>query len=120
MRKLTLATRRSALALTQSRTIARALMQAVPGLVVTELELVTSGDKILDKPLQSVGGKGLFVKELEEALLDGRADFAVHSLKDIPAEVAPGLVIAAERLPIHIANRLQVCRRLRSDLDRIH
>jgi hydroxymethylbilane synthase len=92
--RLTLATRRSALALAQSRAFARALEAAVPGLAVDELQVVTSGDKTQDKPLQDIGGKGLFVKELEEALLDGRAHFAVHSIKDVPAELAPGLVIA--------------------------
>jgi hydroxymethylbilane synthase len=92
--RLTLATRRSALALAQSRAFARALESAVAGLAVDELELVTAGDRTQDKPLVDIGGKGLFVKELEEALLDGRAHFAVHSIKDVPAELAPGLCIA--------------------------
>jgi hydroxymethylbilane synthase len=92
--ELTLATRRSKLALTQSRAFARDLVAAVPGLVIKELEIVTSGDKTQDRPLQDIGGKGLFIKELEEALLDGRADFAVHSIKDVPAELAPRLAIA--------------------------
>jgi hydroxymethylbilane synthase len=91
--RLVLATRRSQLALAQSRAFARALEAAVPGLVVEELQVVTSGDKIQDRSLQEVGGKGLFVKELEEALLDKRADFAVHSIKDVPAEVAPGCAL---------------------------
>jgi hydroxymethylbilane synthase len=94
MTTLTLATRRSALALAQSRAFARALEAAAPELRVEELQLVTSGDKTQDRPLQDIGGKGLFVKELEEALLDGRAHFAVHSIKDVPSELAPGLVIA--------------------------
>ncbi|HVK65141.1 MAG TPA: hydroxymethylbilane synthase [Polyangium sp.] len=93
MTRLNLATRRSALALAQSRAFARALVEASPGLEVGELEIVTSGDKITDRPLQEVGGKGLFVKELEEALLDGRAHFAVHSYKDVPAVIPDGLVI---------------------------
>ncbi|MDI1446625.1 hydroxymethylbilane synthase [Polyangium sp. 6x1] len=93
MTRLILATRRSALALAQSRAFARALVEASPGLDVGELEVVTSGDKITDRPLQEVGGKGLFVKELEEALLDGRAHFAVHSYKDVPAVIPDGLVI---------------------------
>lgn len=93
--KLVLATRRSALALAQSRAFARTLIAAVPGLEIEELLVVTSGDKTQDKPLQDIGGKGLFIKELEEALLDGRADFAVHSIKDVPAEVPPSLVLAA-------------------------
>jgi hydroxymethylbilane synthase len=92
--RLTLATRRSALALAQSRAFARALEGAVAGLAVDELQLVTAGDRTQDKPLVEIGGKGLFVKELEEALLDGRAHFAVHSIKDVPAELAPGLCIA--------------------------
>jgi hydroxymethylbilane synthase len=91
---LTLATRRSKLALAQSRAFARELEAATPGLRIAELEIVTSGDKTQDKPLQDIGGKGLFIKELEEALLDGRADFAVHSIKDVPAELAPNLFIA--------------------------
>ncbi len=93
MTRLILATRRSALALAQSRAFARALVAATPGLEVGELEVVTSGDKITDRPLVEVGGKGLFVKELEEALLDGRAHFAVHSYKDVPAQIADELVI---------------------------
>ncbi len=92
--RLILATRRSALALAQSRAFARALMQASPGLQIDELEVFTTGDKITDRPLFEVGGKGLFTKELEEALLDGRAHFAVHSLKDVPGEIAPQFAIA--------------------------
>ncbi len=92
--RLTLATRRSQLALAQSRAFARSLEAATPGLTVDELLVVTSGDKTQDKPLQDIGGKGLFIKELEEALLDGRAHFAVHSIKDVPAELAPGLALA--------------------------
>ena len=92
--RLTLGTRRSALALAQSRAFARALEAATPGLAIDELLVVTSGDKTQDKPLQDIGGKGLFIKELEEALLDGRAHFAVHSIKDVPAELAPGLALA--------------------------
>jgi len=93
--KLILATRRSALALAQSRAFAATLAAAVPGLSIEELHVVTSGDKTQDKPLQDIGGKGLFIKELEEALLDGRADFAVHSIKDVPALIADSLVLAA-------------------------
>ncbi|MCC6559542.1 MAG: hydroxymethylbilane synthase [Polyangiaceae bacterium] len=92
--RLTLATRRSALALAQSRAFAAALRAAVPGLELDELEVVTSGDRTQDRPLQDIGGKGLFIKELEEALLAGRADFAVHSIKDVPAEIAPALALA--------------------------
>jgi hydroxymethylbilane synthase len=92
--ELTLATRRSKLALAQSRAFAKTLVAANPGLDVRELEVVTSGDRIQDRRLQDIGGKGLFIKELEEALFDGRADFAVHSIKDVPAELAEGLTIA--------------------------
>jgi hydroxymethylbilane synthase len=91
--RLVLATRRSPLALAQSRAFARSLEAANPGLTIEELHIVTSGDRTQDKPLQDIGGKGLFIKELEEALLDGRADFAVHSIKDVPAELAPSLAI---------------------------
>lgn len=93
--KLVLATRRSALALAQSRAFAKTLAGGTPGLAIEELLVVTSGDKTQDKPLQDIGGKGLFIKELEEALLDGRADFAVHSIKDVPAVIADSLVLAA-------------------------
>jgi len=92
--RLVLATRRSALALAQSRAFAETLKRAVPRMEIEELQIVTSGDKTQDRPLQDIGGKGLFIKELEEALLDRRADFAVHSIKDMPAEIAPALAIA--------------------------
>ncbi len=90
--KLVYATRRSALALAQSRALVRALQRHHPSLETDELQIVTSGDLIQDRPLSEVGGKGLFVKEIEEALLERRADFAVHSMKDVPAEVPAGLV----------------------------
>lgn len=92
--RLIVATRRSALALAQARAFLHALCAANPGLEVEELHVVTSGDRIQDRPLYEAGGKGLFVKEIEEALLDGRADFAVHSMKDLPAALPPGLEIA--------------------------
>lgn len=91
---LTFATRKSALALAQSRAFASGLANKNPGLSVGELHITTSGDRFQDQRLQDIGGKGLFIKELEEALLDGRADFAVHSIKDVPAELWPGLHIA--------------------------
>ncbi len=84
-------TRGSALALWQARWVQDRLQAAHPGLRVELVTFKTRGDKILDVPLAKVGGKGLFVKELEEALLDGRADLAVHSMKDVPAEFPPGL-----------------------------
>jgi hydroxymethylbilane synthase len=92
--ELTLATRRSKLALAQSRAFARLLESETAGLTVHELEIVTSGDRHQEVRLQDIGGKGLFIKELEEALYDRRADFAVHSIKDVPAQVAPRLVLA--------------------------
>jgi hydroxymethylbilane synthase len=93
-RTLTYATRRSALALAQCRAFVARLLAIEPLLETSELQVVTSGDRIQDRPLSEVGGKGLFVKEIEEALLEGRADFAVHSMKDVPGELLPGLVIA--------------------------
>lgn len=90
-----IATRRSRLALAQTRYVSTELKQRTPGLEIEEVQIETRGDQILDKPLAEVGGKGLFVSEVEAALLDGRADIAVHSMKDMPAELADGLVIAA-------------------------
>jgi len=90
-----IATRRSALAKWQANHVASLLRDQEPGLEVRLLELMTRGDKILDVPLAEVGGKGLFVKEIEDALLRGDAEVAVHSMKDLPAELAPGLTIAA-------------------------
>ena len=95
MTTLRLATRRSKLALAQARAYARELCRVNPGVTVEELHVVTSGDRIQDRSLQAIGGKGLFIKEVEEALLDGSADIAVHSIKDVPAELAPGLKLAA-------------------------
>src|SRR5882762_4013950 len=93
-KKLVLATRRSALALAQSRAFARELERITPGLTVEELQVVTTGDKVQSVPLAEVGGKGLFTKEIEEALAKGEADFAVHSFKDVPADLADAFVIA--------------------------
>lgn len=92
--RLRIATRGSDLALTQSRHIAARIERELR--VGVELVVLrTTGDRITDRPLARIGGKGLFVKEIEEALLDGRADVAVHSAKDIPVRIAPGCVIAA-------------------------
>jgi hydroxymethylbilane synthase len=91
--RIVMATRRSALALAQSRAFARAVVAATPSVSVSELLMVTSGDKTQDKSLQDIGGKGLFIKELEEAVFEGFADFAVHSIKDVPTEIAPGLAL---------------------------
>lgn len=95
MMKLTLATRKSQLALAQARAWYATLCAAHPGLEIEELHVVTTGDRITDRPLQDIGGKGLFLKEIEEALLAHQAHFAVHSIKDVPAELAPGLTLAA-------------------------
>ena len=86
-----IATRESPLALWQAEFIKAELEQAHPGLKVELLGMTTKGDQILDSPLSKIGGKGLFVKELETALLDGRADIAVHSMKDVPMEFPEGL-----------------------------
>jgi hydroxymethylbilane synthase len=91
---LTVATRRSALALAQCRAFVAHLGALHPTLEVRELPIVTSGDRIQDRPLADIGGKGLFVKEIEDALLDRRADFAVHSIKDVPGLLPDGLSIA--------------------------
>jgi len=93
MNKLTIATRGSALALWQANHIKDRLEAKHPGLSVDLLKIKTKGDKILDVPLAKVGGKGLFVKEIEEALLDGRAQLAVHSMKDVPTELPDGLEV---------------------------
>jgi hydroxymethylbilane synthase len=93
MPRLVYATRRSPLALAQCRAFCAALRAATPGLELVEEQIVTSGDRIQDRPLSEVGGKGLFVKEIEEALLERRADFAVHSIKDVPGALPPGLAL---------------------------
>jgi hydroxymethylbilane synthase len=92
-RTLRIATRKSELALWQANHVADLLRERHHGLQVELLPMVTQGDVILDKPLAQIGGKGLFLKELERALLDGAADIAVHSMKDVPVEEAPGLVV---------------------------
>ena len=92
--KLRIATRRSDLALVQARRVAGSIAKAL-GVEVELVPLQTTGDRLKEARLADVGGKGLFVKEIEEALLDRRADVAVHSAKDLPAELAPGLRLAA-------------------------
>jgi len=89
-----IATRQSPLALWQAEHVASRLQQAFPGLKTELVKMVTRGDKILDAPLAKVGGKGLFVKELEQGMLEGRADIAVHSMKDVPVEFPEGLHLA--------------------------
>ncbi|WP_320170962.1 hydroxymethylbilane synthase [Maridesulfovibrio sp.] len=93
MRKITIATRGSKLALWQAEHISDLLREEYPGIDVQLLKIKTKGDKILDVPLAKVGGKGLFVKEIEEALLEKRADLAVHSMKDVPTELPEGLEV---------------------------
>ena len=89
-----IATRKSPLALWQANWVKSQLEAADPDRTVSLVRIKTTGDKITDVPLAKVGGKGLFVKEIEEALLDGRADLAVHSMKDLPVEIPAGLHIA--------------------------
>jgi hydroxymethylbilane synthase len=91
---LCIGTRGSVLALWQAEWVRAQLLEAHSGLTVELMVIKTTGDKILDVPLAKVGGKGLFVKEIEEALLDKRADLAVHSVKDVPAELPEGLHLA--------------------------
>jgi hydroxymethylbilane synthase len=94
-RRLTIATRESALALWQARHVKSRLEALYPRATVELLGLTTQGDQILDRPLSAIGGKGLFIKELEVAMADARADLAVHSLKDVPMEVPEGFALAA-------------------------
>lgn len=90
---LVIATRASPLALAQAELVKAALTSANPGLDVSLARVKTSGDRFTDRPLSEIGGKGLFTKEIEEALLDGRADIAVHSMKDVATELPGGLII---------------------------
>lgn len=92
---LRIATRKSALAVAQTTLAADALVSANPGLAYELVPMTTEGDRRLDRSLSSFGGKGVFIKELEVALLEGRADIAIHSLKDMPAEVMPEFRLAA-------------------------
>ncbi|QTT86225.1 hydroxymethylbilane synthase [Pseudomonas chlororaphis] len=90
-REIRIATRKSALALWQAEHVKARLEAAHPGLIVTLVPMVSRGDKLLDSPLSKIGGKGLFVKELETALLENEADIAVHSMKDVPMDFPEGL-----------------------------
>ncbi|MFL9609675.1 hydroxymethylbilane synthase [Methylobacillus sp. Pita2] len=94
-KKLVIASRESALAMWQARHIQGRLQALYPETEVSILGMTTTGDQILDSPLARIGGKGLFVKELEQALADGRADLAVHSMKDVPMHLPPGFALAA-------------------------
>ena len=95
MEKLVIATRRSQLALWQSEYVKAKLLEHYPNMQIELQEFVTKGDKILDVPLAKIGGKGLFTKELEVAMLEGTAHLAVHSLKDVPTQFEEGLQLAA-------------------------
>lgn len=90
-REIRIATRKSALALWQAEYVKARLEATHPGLLVTLVPMVSRGDKLLDSPLSKIGGKGLFVKELETALLENEADIAVHSMKDVPMDFPEGL-----------------------------
>ena len=104
-RPVRIATRKSQLALWQAEHVAALLRAAHPGIAVELLPMSTKGDQILDRSLAAIGGKGLFIKELEVAMQAGEADIAVHSMKDVPAELPPGFVIGAvlERADPHDA-----------------
>lgn len=91
--KLRIATRKSKLALVQTEWVGQQLQRLQPGLEVEAVEVMTIGDRRTDVSLSEIGGKGLFVSEVEQTVLDGRADLAVHSLKDVPAELADGLCL---------------------------
>lgn len=109
---LRIATRRSRLALWQAEHVSTLLRAAHPGLEVELVPMVTEGDRILDRALAEVGGKGLFIKELEVAMFEGRADLAVHSMKDVPADLPDGMTLAIvlERADPHdafVSNRFQ-------------
>jgi len=93
-----IATRRSPLALWQAEHVSAELKRLDPSVSTELVKIVTRGDKILDVPLAQVGGKGLFTKEIDEALLDGRADIAVHSMKDVPTQLPEGTSICAHPL----------------------
>lgn len=95
MKTLRIATRQSRLALWQAQHVAEQLRAAHPGVNVSLVPMTTQGDRVLDRSLAQVGGKGLFVKELETALLEQRADLAVHSMKDVPSVLPPGMCLSA-------------------------
>jgi hydroxymethylbilane synthase len=93
--RLRIATRKSPLALWQAEHVRARLLEIHPGLEVELVTMSTQGDRVLDSPLAKIGGKGLFVKELEQGMLEGHADIAVHSMKDVPVDFPPGLGIGA-------------------------
>ena len=95
MKKITAGSRESVLAVAQSEIILELIRAAEPGMATELVTMKTTGDRILDRTLDKVGGKGLFIKELDTALLSGRVDITIHSLKDIPSELPDGIRIAA-------------------------
>jgi len=95
LKTLRIATRKSPLAVWQAEHVARKLTELHPGIHIELKRMVTRGDKIIDSPLSKIGGKGLFVKELEQGMLDGKADIAVHSMKDVPMDFPEGLHLGA-------------------------
>src|SRR5436189_6469175 len=95
VQRLSIATRRSRLALWQAEHVKAELQRIHRGLAVALLPMSTRGDEVLDRSLDQIGGKGLFVKELEAAMAEGRADLAVHSMKDVPAELPEGFILGA-------------------------
>ena len=95
MKKIVVGSRESRLAVAQSMTVVEAVRRALPGAEVSLLTMKTTGDRILDRTLDQIGGKGLFVRELDVALREGRADLTVHSLKDLPMDLPPDLPIVA-------------------------
>ena len=117
MTSVRIATRQSPLALWQARHVGALLAQHHPGLEVSFVEMTTAGDRFLSAPLSTVGGKGLFVKEIEQSLLDGRADLAVHSLKDMTSVLPPGLLLAA--VPVREDPRDAFCSPARLTLERL-
>lgn len=117
MKILRIATRKSALALWQAEYVKQELERYYPDLTVTLVKMTSKGDRILDAPLAKIGGKGLFVKELENALLENRADIAVHSMKDLPMELPAGLELGAicpreNPLDAFVSNRYEFLEKL--------
>lgn len=95
LRPITIGTRKSKLAMTQTTYVADELKRHFPSLEITIKPIVTTGDVILDRPLSAIGSKGLFTEEIEREIKSGEIDMAVHSLKDMPSDLAPGLMIGA-------------------------
>lgn len=112
MKRIRIATRESRLAMAQTGMVAAALRERQPGALVELVPMTTKGDRVLDRPLAHVGGKGLFIKELEVALDEERADIAVHSMKDVPMELPPQFALATfgeRELPLDafVSNRFE-------------